>query len=165
MKTVIIVASSRKNGDTGNLANKLAELSNWDLVYLNDYTISYYDYEHKNHNDDFLPLVTKLIDNYDHFVFATPVYWYAMSGILKIFLDRFTDLLTLKKDTGRKLRGKLISVITTSTGDNLGKSFWIPFQKTAAYLSMKFIAGLHTVPETFDNEELVKFIKLVQTDI
>ena len=34
-------------------------------------------------------------------IFVTPVYWYAMSGRMKVFFDRWTDLLKIDKDTGR----------------------------------------------------------------
>ncbi|MCP4458779.1 MAG: NAD(P)H-dependent oxidoreductase [Cytophagales bacterium] len=37
---------------------------------------------------------------------ATPVYWYSMSGIMKVFLDRIYDVLTIEKELGRKLHGK-----------------------------------------------------------
>ncbi len=47
-----------------------------------------------------------IVDKYDVLIFATPVYWYSMSGIMKVFFDRITDLLTIKKDIGRKLKGK-----------------------------------------------------------
>jgi len=134
MKSVIIVGSSRKNGDTGELTKKLVELSGYDTINLLDYNIAHFDYDYKNTDDDFLPLMEKLINNYEHFIFVTPVYWYSMSGVLKVFFDRFTDVLTIKKELGRNLRGKSMSVITTSIGNNLGDTFWIVFQETATYI-------------------------------
>jgi len=158
MKPVIIVASSRKDGNTNDLAQKLIELSGWDIINLLDYNISHFDYDHKNTEDDFLPLIEKLILTYDHFIFVTPVYWYSMSGVLKVFFDRFTDLLTIRKELGRKLKGKKMSVITTSTGDHLDDVFWIPFKETAQYLEMNFIATLHTVPKNKDPKALSDFV-------
>jgi len=84
MKSVIIVGSSRKNGDTGELTKKLVELSGYDTINLLDYNIAHFDYDYKNTDDDFLPLMEKLINNYEHFIFVTPVYWYSMSGVLKV---------------------------------------------------------------------------------
>ncbi|MCG8573408.1 MAG: NAD(P)H-dependent oxidoreductase [Flavobacteriales bacterium] len=91
MKKVIIVGSSRNNGDTVALANELVQQTNWDLINLNDYKFSYYDYEHKNKDDDYLKLMKRIIQEYDTLIFATPVYWYSMSGIMKVFFDRITD--------------------------------------------------------------------------
>ena len=79
----------------------------------------------------------------DTIILATPVYWYSMSGRMKVFLDRFTDLLKVEKELGRHLRGKSLAVFTTSNGDNLGVDFWHPFVKTANYLGMQYLANAH----------------------
>jgi multimeric flavodoxin WrbA len=106
MKKILIVGSSRNDGDTLSLTNKLIEKSGWDLINLNDYNFSYYDYKHENRNDDYLTLMREIIEKYDILIFATPVYWYSMSGIMKVFFDRLTDLLEIEKNLGRKLRGE-----------------------------------------------------------
>ena len=36
------------------------------------------------------PLIP-IIEKYDTLIFATPVYWYSMSGIMKVFFDRKND--------------------------------------------------------------------------
>jgi multimeric flavodoxin WrbA len=46
MKKVIIVGSSRNDGDTANLTKELLEKSKWDILNLNDYQFSYFDYTH-----------------------------------------------------------------------------------------------------------------------
>ena len=84
-KTVIIIGSSRKAGNTAKIAMHIAQEHNWEVINLIDYKISYYDYESKNLGDDFLPLIRRIIQNYDTLIFATPVYWYNVSGILKVF--------------------------------------------------------------------------------
>ena len=70
MKTVIIFGSSRTAGDTAQIVDKLIKQSKWDCVDLNDYDISYYDYQHKNRNDDYLSLMKYLIDRYDTLIFV-----------------------------------------------------------------------------------------------
>jgi multimeric flavodoxin WrbA len=73
---------------------------------------------------------------------VTPVYWYTMSGIMKVFFDRFSDLLRIEKDLGRKLRGKSMAVIScgadeirrffaTYSGD---KCFFEPFRSMACQI-------------------------------
>ncbi|MEG1839620.1 MAG: NAD(P)H-dependent oxidoreductase, partial [Bacteroidaceae bacterium] len=88
-KKIIILGSSRKNGNTTKIVDEIAKEHHIDVVNLSDYNISYYDYESKNIEDDFLPLIKKIIENHDTFIFATPIYWYNMSGIMKVFFDRF----------------------------------------------------------------------------
>lgn len=159
MKKVVIVGSSRNDGDTTTMTNDPIEQSKWDIINLNDYHFSYYDYEHLNSNDDYLALMEQIIDKYDTLIFATPVYWYSMSGIMKVFFDRLTDLLTIRKDLGRKLRGKKMAAISCSIGENLGDSFWLPFSATARYLGMEYIGNIHTVTGENSKPKIAEFIK------
>ncbi len=165
MKTVVIVGSSRKDGDTAQLVNKISDLTDWSIVDLNDYQISYYDYDHNNKDDDFLKLMSRIIEQYDSIILATPVYWYAMSGIMKVFFDRLTDLITIEKNLGRKLRGKRMAAISCSIGNNLGDDFWLPFHKTAEYLGMEYIGGLHTITDESSQKEIENFVQLVNTNL
>ena len=113
-----------------------------EFIDLNNYEISYFDYEHLNQEDDFLPLIEKIL-KYQTIIFATPVYWYSMSAILKT-IDRFSDLLKIRKDLGRQLRGKNMMVIAMSSDDTEYPEFWMPFQRTAAYLGMEYLGHSHT---------------------
>lgn len=142
-KTVIILGSSRSKGNTSKIVENIAINNDLDVIDLNNYKISFYDYESKNKEDDFLPLIKSLIEKYDTFIFATPVYWYSMSGIMKVFFDRFSDLVRIEKETGRKLRGKNMGVISNSHDSEIESTFYIPFQKSAAYLGMNYIGNNH----------------------
>ena len=128
-KKVIILGSARKNGNTTKIVDEIAKESGIDVIDLSDYNISHYDYESKNREDDFLPLIRRILEEYDTLIFATPIYWYNMSGIMKMFFDRFSDLIRIEKETGRKLRGKKIGVISNSHDNEIEESFYIPFKK------------------------------------
>ena len=162
MNTLIILGSSRKDGDTKKIVDELISISGWGFIDLNDYNFSYYDYEHKNLDDDYLDLMRKIIVNYDVLIFVTPVYWYSMSGIMKVFFDRITDLLDEEKDLGRKLRGKSMAAISCSVGENLGESFWLPFSETARYLGMKYLCNTHTLAGKDESENLKQFVANVE---
>jgi hypothetical protein len=82
-----------------------------------------------------------------------------MSGIMKVFFDRFSDLIRVEKETGRKLRGKNMFVISNSHGDNIDASFYIPFQKSADYLGMNYTGELHV---NADKNKEFKNIELTQ---
>lgn len=161
MNKLIILGSSRKDGDTKKIVDELITISKWDFIDLNDYNFSYYDYEHKNLNDDFLPLMRRIVDNYDVLIFATPVYWYSMSGIMKVFFDRITDLLDDEKELGRKLRNKSMAALSCSNGDNLGESFWLPFSETATYLGMSYLGNVHTLSGKDETENLKNFVETI----
>jgi multimeric flavodoxin WrbA len=142
-KKVIILGSARKNGNTTKIVDEISKESGIDVIDLSDYNISHYDYESKNIEDDFLPLIKGILEKYDTLIFATPVYWYNMSGIMKVFFDRFSDLIRIEKETGRKLRGKKIGVISNSHDNEIEDSFYIPFKKTADYLGMEYLGHAH----------------------
>lgn len=161
MRILIILGSSRKDGDTKKVVDELIAITQWDLIDLNDYNISYYDYKHQNKDDDFIGLMRQIINEYDVFVFATPVYWYSMSGIMKVFFDRITDLLDFEKDLGRKLRGKSMAAISCSIGDNLGEHFWLPFSETATYLGMHYLGNIHSLAEKNERDSIEKFAAMV----
>jgi len=146
-KTVIIQASSRSFGDTHKIVSYLAENNNIDVIDLATKNIGHYDYEYKNKNDDFIKLMTNIIESYDTIIFATPVYWYSMSGILKVFFDRISDLIRVHKDTGRKLRGKNMAMISSSNSNDLIEGFSIPFVESANYLGMNYLGDIHAYVE------------------
>lgn len=145
MKIALISGSARKDGDSQKVIQYFQDNTTWRLEDLSQYSISPYDYDHMNKDDDFLPLIKDIIQQQQTIVFLTPVYWYAMSGPLKIFIDRITDLITIEKDWGRKLRGMGMAALSTSNGNNLGDAFWLPFSMTAAYLGMEYLGNLHTI--------------------
>ena len=143
-RTVIIQGSSRSQGDTNKIVNYLASKNNFDVIDLYTKNIGHYDYEYKNSNDDFIDLITGIIENYDTIVFATPVYWYSMSGVLKVFFDRISDLIRIHKDTGRKLRGKNMAMLSCSNSSDGIEGFSMPFSQSANYLGMHYLGDIHT---------------------
>ncbi len=144
-KTVIILGSSRSDGNTRKIVETLVSLTtDFDVVDLNDYKIGYYDYNFENRDDDFLELYKHLLE-YDTLIFATPIYWYSMSAQLKTFFDRISDVLYGDmKAYGRKLRGKSMAVISCSSGADKIKGFTMPFKETAKYLGMTYKGYVHT---------------------
>jgi len=161
MRTVIILGSSRKQGNTEYIVDAIIEKTAWQKINLLDYDISHYDYKYQNKDDDFLALMKKIVDDYDTLIFATPVYWYAMSGIMKMFFDRITDLLTIEKDLGRKLRGKQMAVISCSGEDGIEEYFYKPFSKSAEYLGMTYLGQIHHN----SNKNNSKFLKEFMNDL
>ena len=95
MKTIIISGSSRSDGDTDKLVKQIQAIKGWPEISLLNYDIGHFDYDYNNKDDDFLPLIKDLIQNFETFVFVTPVYWYSMCGRKKVFFDRFKVFLTI----------------------------------------------------------------------
>jgi multimeric flavodoxin WrbA len=142
--TIAIFASSRRHGNTGQLMDVIAKELGIEVLDLNDYQFSDFDYEYKNKNDDFYALFTKVLA-YDHIIFASPVYWYSVSPPMKRFLDRISDFLTFPEllDTGRQLRGKTGYVVCTSISEEVDTSFINAFKDTFEYLGMHCGGYIH----------------------
>lgn len=152
-KYVIIFGSSRSHGNTRKVIDEIIEDHFFPLIDLNDFEISPFDYEHRNAEDDFIPLIEKVI-NYDTWIIATPVYWYQMSTQHKIFFDRFSDLLKIRKDLGRKLRGKNLFVIS-SFQSSYPKGFEDTWQQICDYLGMKYLGSSFVYSGT-ENDQFLK---------
>jgi hypothetical protein len=63
MRKVIILGSSARDGHTKKAVDTFISLTDCDVLDLNDFNISYYDYEHQNENDDYLNLIKRIISN------------------------------------------------------------------------------------------------------
>lgn len=145
MRPVIaLFASARRHGNTGRLMDRVARDVPVEVVDLAALRIAPYDYEHRHRDDDFEPLLERVL-GHRQVIFASPVYWYSCSGPMKTFLDRITDCLDLPDllDQGRRLRGKTGHVLCTSICDEVAPSFIASFRETFAYLGMNYGACLH----------------------
>ncbi len=156
MKKVIIQGSSRSDGNTNMVSKELQKLLNCDLIDLNKKEIGHYDYEYKNQDDDFPALIERIANNYDILIFTSPVYWYTMSGRMKVFFDRISDTIRINKDTGRKLRGKHMAAISCGYGSDAIEGFFLPFQKSSDYLGINYIGDLHTWVQSDELDKEVK---------
>ena len=82
---------------------------------------------------------------FENIVFASPVYWYAVSPPMKIFLDRISDYLDIPEllSKGRQLRGKNAFVVCTSIEKTVSKTFIDSFEHTFQYLGMNYGGYVH----------------------
>ena len=155
-KVVIILGSSRSHGDTRHLAEAVMERVGAELIDLKQLTINNYDYDNHHQDDDFLKVIDKVLQ-FERIVFASPVYWYSMSGVMKSFVDRFSDLLREHKDLGRQFRGKSMYLISSSSDSEVYDCFVDAFKLTADYLGMEFKGNLYGwMEEGQIPEEVVK---------
>lgn len=141
--TIIIQCSARSKGDSSKITRALCEKFGFDAINLCELNIHPFDYNQRHADDDFLPTIQNLVDNYQNLLFLTPVYWYTMSARMKIFLDRISDLLKWHKETGRKLRGMGMGLISVSNDPILQEHFEVPVRLSAEYLGMHYHGHIH----------------------
>lgn len=163
------MGSSRSDGETSKMVKELASFSGSKIIDLRQKDISYFDYEHKNLDDDFFSTMEEIL-LYDNIVFATPVYWFSMSAIMKTFVDRFSDLLHQRKDLGYQMKGKNMFLLTNSSTALLTRHFETPFEDTAKYLSMEYKGYVHgyfkdgELPEEI-KEEIKELAAIIEAEV
>lgn len=138
---IVINGSARSENNTAKLVRHLLG-EKVEIIELCEQHVSHYNYDGRySDNDNFQEIVDRMIVS-EIIVLATPVYWYTMSGHMKAFLDRWTDLVTTHKSKGRALKGKKIAVIAQSTSEAMPEGFEIPFRLTAEYMDMEYVGGV-----------------------
>ena len=159
-KGIIILGSSNSNGETKLVSTYISKETDFSIIDLKTMNIGEFDYEFKNDKDDFHPLMKKIVNNFDIILFATPVYWYTMSGIMKTFFDRSSDLLRVDKDTGRRFRGKQMAAISSTNSPDKFEGFFIPFKLSAEYLGVTYLGDINVwVPD--ENKLVTEEVKLL----
>ncbi|WP_106638836.1 flavodoxin family protein [Allosphingosinicella vermicomposti] len=139
---LIISGAARNDGRTAALTNALAERLRpltVETIDLADMNLHPFDYRTAHQRDAFDQIVTHLLAN-RHILFATPVYWYAMSGVMKTLFDRLTDLLGDRDQArrGRQLEGRHAWLLASGTDPALPDGFTVPFERMAAYFHMNW---------------------------
>jgi len=139
MKNVIVISSTpRVNGNSEILANEFARGAkdaghNVDVITLRDYNLKYCigcyacSKTGKCFHDDGMNEIAQKLLKADAIVFATPVYFYSMSGQLKVFIDRLVPhytkitadiyLIATQWDTDKKIMENTFNAIRGCTID------------------------------------------------
>ena len=155
--SIIIFGSSRSNGKTFDAIQLVTKQYSMPIIDLAEYNVEEFNYNYQQ-NDDFNKIIQKSLA-YKNIILATPVYWYTMSAKMKIFVDRWSDLLSANKQLGKKLQSKNLAVITSyaSYPDGID-GFEKIFINIASYMKMKYLgcffyySGIEQIP-SLDNSE------------
>ncbi|WP_316831200.1 flavodoxin family protein [Pedobacter aquatilis] len=154
---LIINGSARLNGDTQKFISKLTQGLEFNQLNLAEHYLSPYNYDNQYPVEDQFNVFAKEILYHKHLIFATPVYWYSMSGRMKNLFDRLTDWVTLNKEVGRNLKGKTLSLIAVGTDGTLPDGFITPFFMTASYMEMLFKRHIYfNANQDISEEELTE---------
>jgi multimeric flavodoxin WrbA len=166
---IALFGSSRRNGNTGQLIDHIATELHVEVVDLGQLRMSPYDYEHRNRDDDFEPLMQRVLE-FDHLIIASPVYWYAVSPPVKVFLDRISDYLDIPEllQHGRRLRGKTGHIACTSIYETAPTPFVGSLTETFTYLGMRFGGIVHAncsdgYSRSVHESEVATFVRLINS--
>lgn len=144
MKRIILHGSAREDGNTAAVAQYISQSLHLPVRSLVKRTIHPFSYTNDYPaEDEFLPLIEEMLE-YNEWLLLSPVYWYSMSGPMKIFFDRLSDLLKYRKDLGERLEGKRMWAISCGSEAVETPGFFTPFRLSADYLGMHYCGQLHT---------------------
>lgn len=148
-QAVVVLGTSRSDGNTRFAVERVLAERSVKIVDLSQIAMSAYDYSHSNAGDEFLPFIED-IAAMQLWILATPVYWYTMSAQMKLFFDRLSDLVTIRMDLGRALRGKSMAVVASGSDNLLPESFDSPFRLTCENLNMNYVGVFYSQFEKND---------------
>lgn len=98
MSIAVIYGSTRENGNTEWLAEHVIKGLPVEKVFLKEFQIlPITDERHSQMGfqevaDDYNKVIERVM-KHDILIFATPIYWYSMSGTMKLFIDRWSQTL------------------------------------------------------------------------
>ena len=99
-KILFVNSSPNREENTYRIGEELLKDKEHDVLQMVDYRISQYG---QVFEDDEMKDVLKEMDKYDILVIGSPVYWYTVGGMLKIFIDRLYMLPEAEVLRGKKL--------------------------------------------------------------
>lgn len=94
----VLFGRSRENGNTATLTKKILKGHDYQWIDLTKLAFNpVRDVRHESsqileYNDDYQRVIDQVLES-DEVIFASPVYWYSVSGTLKSFIDHWSETL------------------------------------------------------------------------
>ncbi|RLQ97395.1 flavodoxin family protein [Falsibacillus albus] len=164
MKITVLSGSARHNGNTEYLAKTAVEKHAHTLFKLKDYKILPIDdmrHDPKGFapvEDDYEAIIEQVLES-DILIFATPIYWYGMSGQMKNFIDRWSQSLRDPMLNFKEHMSKKKAYVIICGGDQAkikGLPLIMQFKHIFEFMGMEFggyIIGEANAPNDILNNE------------
>lgn len=123
MKILVLQGSSRENGNTEQLSQLVLQGIPYTQIHLREKNIrAIHDQRHDPEGftavDDDYDAIVEAVLEHDVIVFATPIYWYGMSGFMKDFVDRWSQSLRDKRYSFKQALAQKQAFVITTGGDD-----------------------------------------------
>jgi multimeric flavodoxin WrbA len=134
--SIALLGSLRSDGNTAKVLHRFVHGYPCDILDLSHHKIAHFSYAQEYADDDsFIGIVERIV-HAPVTLLATPVYWYSYSTPMKIFIDRFSDLLVSQKPLGRRLRGRHFALLSTGSDPNPDATLTQAFGSFCDYLGL-----------------------------
>ncbi|GIP23471.1 flavodoxin family protein [Paenibacillus sp. J22TS3] len=123
MSIAVLLGSTRAGGNTEQLVDLVVDgVSHHKYVLSESHIETIIDQRHDPEGfqpvpDDYDRLIQKILEH-DILIFATPVYWYGVSGTLKTFIDRWSQSLRSPDYNFKELISQKKAYIVVVGGDD-----------------------------------------------
>jgi multimeric flavodoxin WrbA len=123
MRTLVLFGSSRRSGNTEILTERLLDGIDCSRIYLMDHRIeAIVDQRHEPQGfqpvvDDY-DAITEQVLAHDRLVFATPLYWYGMTGLMKDYFDRWSQVMRDRRYAFKDAMAKKEAYAVITGGDS-----------------------------------------------
>lgn len=165
MNIVTFIGSTRENGNTEYLTNVLLQEVDHQKIYLKDTFIQpIEDLRHTKDgfqpvDDDYDQIIEAILAS-DVLVFATPIYWYNMSGLMKNMIDRFSQAIRDDRYPNFKEHLKTVETVVVAVGGDDPRIKGLPliqqFRYTFDFLHMRlsaYVIGKASRPGEIVNDQ------------
>ncbi|MBS4193144.1 flavodoxin family protein [Bacillus sp. FJAT-49705] len=147
MKIATFIGSSRTESNSELLSDAVLKGIKHQKVYIKDLSIQpIEDLRHtktgfQTVDDDYDQVIKVFMEN-DVIIFATPIYWYSMSGIMKNMIDRLSHAIRDERYPQFKEHLKKVEAIVLAVGGDEPRIKGLPliqqFQYTFDFLNIRF---------------------------
>lgn len=169
MSILVINGGGRKNGNTSILTERAIKGLEIDTIDLRDHVIkAVEDGRHSPEgftevNDDYHEVIDRVMQH-DILIFATPIYWYSMTGTLKNFIDRWSQTMRNPEYNDFRERMSLKKAFVIAVGGDSpgikGLSFIQQFHYIFEFVHLPFedyIIGHANKPGEIENDARALF--------
>lgn len=150
MSITVLLGSSRSEGNSEQLTQKVLAGIDAAWIKLNEKTIRpIVDQRHDPQgfapvNDEYESVISQVLVS-DTLIFSTPLYWYGMSGLMKNFIDRWSQSLRDTRYEFRdQMRGKKCYLVVTGGSEVYVKALPMvqQFNLICEFMGMEFTGYL-----------------------
>lgn len=139
MNITVFYGSSREISNSSLLANKVLNGLNFEAVHLQNMKIV--PIEDKRHDlegfslpdDDYDQIIQQILKS-DIIVFATPIYWYSMSGTMKVMIDRLSQAIRDERYPQLTEHLRTVKAIVLAVGGDNPKIKGLPMIQQFQYI-------------------------------
>ena len=144
MSSIAIIGSARRSkSNTAIITKRLIAEHACDIVDLKACTIAPYNHERQYPDEDEFASVVHRMVFAPLTIIATPVHWYSYSTRMKIFIDRFSDLLGQHKGLAEQLRGRNFALVSSSAEPGPDRTLVEAFSRFCNYFGIQYVGCAH----------------------